>query len=161
MQAGVAQGGLISPVLFSLYMNDIPTPSCHVELAQYADDMALVATSRSPSLLVGYLEACLSRLELWIRDWRIAINISKSTAVLFVKAAKRMQKPRPVQFLGELIQWVETAHYLVVTLNTQLTWSAHINQVGKKAAQRLGMLGPLLNRRSGLVCCSTSSSSAL
>jgi hypothetical protein len=37
-----------------------------------------------------------------------------------------------------------------VTLDTQLTWSAHVNQVGKKAAQRLGMLGPLLNRRSGL-----------
>jgi hypothetical protein len=33
MRAGVAQGGLVSPVLFSLYVNDIPTPSRHVELA--------------------------------------------------------------------------------------------------------------------------------
>jgi hypothetical protein len=48
MRAGVVQGGLVSPVLFSLYVNDIPTPSRHVELAQYADDTALVATSRSP-----------------------------------------------------------------------------------------------------------------
>jgi hypothetical protein len=31
----------------------------------------------------------------------IAINVSKSTAVLFVKAARRIQKPRAVQFLGE------------------------------------------------------------
>jgi retron-type reverse transcriptase len=99
MRAGVAQGGLVSPVLFSLYVNDIPTPSHHVELAQYADDTALVATSRSPSVLVGYLEAYLGRLERWLRDWRIAINVSKSTAVLFVKAARRIQKPTPVQFL--------------------------------------------------------------
>jgi hypothetical protein len=56
MRAGVAQSGLISPVLFSLYVNDIPTPSRHVELEQYADDTALVATSHSPSLVVGYLE---------------------------------------------------------------------------------------------------------
>jgi len=35
------------------------------------------------------------------------------------------------------------------TLDTRLTWSAHINEVGKKVAQRLGVLGPLLNR-SGL-----------
>jgi hypothetical protein len=55
-----------------------------------------------------------------------------------------------VQFLGEPIQWVETARYLGVTLDTQLTWSAHVNQVGKKAARRLGVLGPLLKRRSGL-----------
>jgi hypothetical protein len=68
MRAGVAQGGLVSSVLFSLFVNDIPTPSHHVELAQYADDMALVATSRSPSLLVAYLEAYLGRLERWLRD---------------------------------------------------------------------------------------------
>jgi hypothetical protein len=70
--------------------------------------------------------------------------------VLFVKAARRIQKPRAVQFLGELIQWVETARHLGVTLDSQLTCSAHINQVGKKEAQRLGVLGPILNRRSGL-----------
>jgi hypothetical protein len=55
MRAGVAQGEIVSPVLFSLYVNDIPTPSRHVELAQYADDTALIATSRDPSLLFGYL----------------------------------------------------------------------------------------------------------
>jgi hypothetical protein len=56
MRAGVAQGGLISPVLFSLYVNDMPPPSYHVELALYADDTAIIATSRKPTLLVSYLE---------------------------------------------------------------------------------------------------------
>jgi hypothetical protein len=150
MRAGVAQGEIVSPVLFSLYVNDIPTPSRHIELAQYANDTALIATSRDPSLLVGYLEAYLGRLELWLRSWSIAINVSKSTAVLFAKAARRVRQPRPVQFLGEPIQWVKTARCLGVTLDTLLTWSAHVNQVRKRAAQGLGMLGPLLNRRSGL-----------
>jgi hypothetical protein len=145
MRAGVAQGELVSPVLFSLYINDIHTPSRHVELAQYADDTALAATPRSPSLLVVYLEAYLGRLERWLRDWRKAVKVSKSIAVLFVKAARRVQKPRPVDFFGELIQWTETARHLGVTLDTQLTWSAHVNQLGKKAAQILGELGPLLN----------------
>jgi hypothetical protein len=40
MRAGVAQGGIVSPVLFSLYVNDIPTPSRHVQLAQYADALS-------------------------------------------------------------------------------------------------------------------------
>jgi hypothetical protein len=150
MRAGVVQCGLISLVLFSLYENDIPTLYRHVELAKYADDTALVATSRSPSLLVGYPEAYLGRLERWLRDWRIAINGSKSTSVLFVKTARRIHKPRAVQFFGEPKERVKTARYLGVTLDTQLTWSAHVNQVGNKAAQRLGLLGPLLNRRSGL-----------
>jgi hypothetical protein len=37
----------------------------------------------------------------------------------------------------------------VVTLDARLTWSAHVNQLSKRAAQRSGVLGPL-NRRSGL-----------
>jgi retron-type reverse transcriptase len=40
IRAGVAQGGMISPVLFSLYVNDMLSPSHHVELAHYADDAA-------------------------------------------------------------------------------------------------------------------------
>jgi hypothetical protein len=98
MQAGVVQGGLVSPLLFSLYVNDIPTPSRHVELAQYAEDTALAATSRSPSLLVGYLEAWLGRLERWLRDWRIAINVSKSTAVLFLRPRDASKSPEQCSF---------------------------------------------------------------
>jgi hypothetical protein len=52
--------------------------------------------------------------------------------------------------LGEPIQWVDTARHLGVILDTRMTWSPHIVQVKKKAAQRLGLLGPLLHRRSGL-----------
>jgi hypothetical protein len=109
-----------------------------------------VVTSQGPSLLVCYLEATLGTLDVWLQEWRFPINASKSTALPFVKATRRIQIPRKLQFLGEPIQWVETFPYLGVPLDTQLTWSAHINQMGKKAAQRLGVLVSLLNRRSVL-----------
>ena len=53
----VAESGLVSPVLFSLNVNDVPSPSHHVELALYADERAVIATSRKPTLLVSYLES--------------------------------------------------------------------------------------------------------
>jgi hypothetical protein len=70
--------------------------------------------------------------------------------MFFAKAAWRVPRPLPVQFLGEPIEWVDTARYLGVTLDSRLTWRPHIVQVRKKASQRLGVLGSLLNRRSGL-----------
>jgi hypothetical protein len=109
MRAGVAQGGIVSPVLFSLYVNDMPSPSHHVELALYADDTAVIATSRQPALLVKYLETYLSYLERWLSEWRIAINVSKSSAMHFAKTERRVPKPRPVQLFGEPFQWVDTA----------------------------------------------------
>jgi hypothetical protein len=76
MRGRVAPGGLVSPALFSLYVNDMTAPFCHIELALYADDTALIATSRSSLLLVSFLETYLNRLEIWLRDWKIAINVS-------------------------------------------------------------------------------------
>jgi hypothetical protein len=57
-------------------------------------------------------------------------------------------QPQPVTLFGEPIQWVDTTRYLGVALDTQLTWSPHIDQITKKTAQRMGMLGPFLTRRS-------------
>jgi hypothetical protein len=69
-------GWTCPPVPFNLYVNDIPTPSRHVELAQYTDNTALEATSHSRSLLVGYLEAFLSVIWRPISlDWRAGYGI--------------------------------------------------------------------------------------
>jgi hypothetical protein len=69
MRDGLAKGGLVSPVLFSLFVNDIPTPSHRVLLALYAEDTAVITTFRISLLLVRYLETYFNRLELWLRDW--------------------------------------------------------------------------------------------
>jgi hypothetical protein len=67
-------------VFFSLYVNDIPKPSRFSPVIW-----------RPTSV-----------------DWRdgygISINVYKSTAVLFVKTAGRIQKPRGVHFLGDKTQ---------------------------------------------------------
>jgi len=139
MRAGVAQGGLISPVLFYLYVNDMPSPSHHVELALYADDTAIIARSLKPTLLVSYLESYLNDLQRWLSEWRIAIYVSKSTAIISARAGRRFIQPRPVTLLGEPIESVHTIRYLGVTLDEGLTWSPHIDQVRKKTAQRMGM----------------------
>jgi retron-type reverse transcriptase len=74
MRAGVAQGGLISPVLFSLYV-DMPSPSHLLELALYTDDMAIITTSRKLTLLISYLESYLNDLQRWLSEWRIPLSL--------------------------------------------------------------------------------------
>ena len=147
MGAGMGQGGILSPLLFSMYVNDMPSPSRHVELALSADDTAVVAMSRQPALLVKYIENYFSKLERRVSEWRIDINVSKSCAILFAQTGGHIPKSRAVQLFGEPIQWVEDARYLGVTLDKRLTRSKNIDQVRKKVAQGLG---PLQNRRSGL-----------
>jgi hypothetical protein len=73
--------------------------------------------------------------------------VSKSTAIIFSRAIRRFIQSRPVTPFWEPIEWVITTPYLGVTLDIRLNLSPHIDQVRKRAAQSLGMLGPLLNRK--------------
>jgi hypothetical protein len=146
------------PILFSLHADDMPTSSRHGNLRLYADDTALIATSRTPLHLVRYLVTYLNRLEHRLRDWRLAIGVSWCSLLRLRDASKD-----PGQIFGEPIQWVETARYLRVTLDTRLIRLAH-----KRSGElRLKDWVCLTHSLTGVaypsrtVCCSTSSSSVL
>jgi hypothetical protein len=110
-------GWVDTPVIVSLYVNDMPKPSHHVELALYADDTAFIATSRKLTLLVSYLQSYINDLQRLLSECRIAINISKSAAIIFARAVRRFIQPRPVTFFGEPIEWFDNTRYLRVTLD--------------------------------------------
>ena len=78
--------------------------------------------------------------ELWLREWTIIINMSKSTAILFAKAGKFIPKPQPAKLIGPHIHWVDTFRYHELNFDKRFTCSTHISQVRKKAAERVGML---------------------
>jgi hypothetical protein len=69
--------------------------------------MVIITTSHSPTLLISYLESYLNDLLWWLTEWRIAINVSKSTAIIYMRAGWRHVKPRPLTLFGEPIQWVD------------------------------------------------------
>jgi hypothetical protein len=71
----------------------MPSPSHHVELALYTDDKAVIAKPCKPTLLVSYLESYLNDLQWWLNEWRIAINVSKSSVIIFARAGRRFIQP--------------------------------------------------------------------
>nr|CAD7437709.1 unnamed protein product [Timema bartmani] len=64
--------------------------------------------------------------------------------------ADALAEPAPLRLFGEQVRWADSAKYLGLTLDTKLTWRLHCTERLTKAKQRLGILGPLLNRRSAL-----------
>lgn len=80
--AGVFQGALLSPALFSIYVADLPI-SPGVEVALFADDMLLMATCRAEKLVLIRLQRYMDGLQEWTNRWRIKINAEKGSDVLF------------------------------------------------------------------------------
>jgi hypothetical protein len=69
--------------------------------------------------------------------------------MLFAKAAWRIPRPRPVQFLGEPIEWVDTARYLGMTLDFTPDLAASYRRVQEESlpATRRAWLSPKQEKR--------------
>ncbi|KAL1122987.1 hypothetical protein AAG570_003311 [Ranatra chinensis] len=103
ISAGVPQGSLLGPVLFNLYINDLPETT-NTQVAMYADDTAFLAQSWKPGLVTNRLQEALNRAESWFSTWRMEINASKCAAILFTKRHKH--KPvGTLQIYGQPIPW--------------------------------------------------------
>ncbi|GBP57009.1 tRNA (guanine-N(7)-)-methyltransferase [Eumeta japonica] len=89
IRAGVPQGSCLSLELYAVYTNDIPTLRGHLEdwednvmLALYADDSAYFASSRRADLAAKRVQRIFDLLPEWLDKWRMAVNVSKTAALL-------------------------------------------------------------------------------
>ena len=81
---GVPQGSVLDPVLFSLFINDLPASlSSSVSCFFYADDLAICSSSLSVPTAVEATQGALFRLERWSEYWCLPLNPRKCEALFF------------------------------------------------------------------------------
>ena len=149
LHAGVPQGAILSPLLFSIYMNDICT-AVSENINLFADDTSLYVTDRSAALLPDRLQRAIDGVSTWFSTWLLSVNTLKS-AVMVLRSAKMPPVPLDVSIDGQMLPQVSTHRHLGLVVDEHLTWSAHVQSVTAKVSQRLGLLWRLRNRLSGLV----------
>ena len=141
IRAGVPQGAVLSPLLFNIYISDIPK-SAKTSLSLYADDIAIFSANKNVKYAYCELMRHIHLLETWLLTWRIKININKSCLIPFTW--KRNINLPPIQFYNDMIQWTNSAKYLGVTLDKKLLLKDHITSVLHKATAKYMILYPLL-----------------
>ena len=120
--AGVPQGSVLGPLLFSVYVNDAPREP-GVQMALFADDTAVYTADRNADRAILRLQRALDAYSTWTESWKVAVNDTKSSAVLF---SKRRKEPRGRVRLGRTyLPWSREVKYLGVHLDRRLTWRTH------------------------------------
>jgi hypothetical protein len=151
--AGVPQGSPSAPHLFIIYNNDMPIPQ-FCKIAVYADDTALISSVKNHDMskLAKRIALGLVELENYFSSWKIRLNQTKTEAILFSKSTKmgKLKNENKISFGGRLLEWKDYVKYLGVTLDSKLTFKAHIAESLLKARKAMSSLYCLLKRTSTL-----------
>lgn len=113
-QEGLPQGSVLAPVLFNLFINDIPKGE-QTQLALFADETAIISESLQLNLAKIYTQRHLEEIARYFHKWKIKINAAKTQTITLTK--RRGRPTEPLRIEGEEIRDAETLKYLGVVLD--------------------------------------------
>jgi ribonucleases P/MRP protein subunit RPP40 len=134
-QNGTPQGSVISPLLFLIMINDIPSGPEGVEMSLFADDSAVYMGHRNIKHLVDNIQQSVNTIHNWCNENGFKISLNKTTAVLFTK-----KKHLPVININidqNVIKMDNKAKFLGIIFDRKLTWKPHIEYIIERCKKKI------------------------
>ena len=135
---GVLQGSILGPLLFLIFINDLPQCLKHCKSILYADDTLLYYAERTENDLQVKINEDLNSLSQWLNNNLLTLNYEKTKFMIF--ANKKQSTKVDITIENKKVLQETSFNYLGVTLSSDLTWHNHINNIITKINQRLGVL---------------------
>ena len=151
VSSGVPQGSILGPLLFILYINDLPS-AVSSTMKIFADDVAMYCSVDSQSDCIAFQDD-LDLITDWCSKWQMRLNPSKCELLCI---SNKHTPTKPLCYINNhLPHWARSVKYLGVIVDTKLSWNSNVSHVSKKATRVLNLL-----RRHMLTCKASSKQKA-
>ena len=138
---GVPQGSILGPLLFLLYVNDLPTISSNLNFIQFADDTSIFIKGKSLIDISQTMSSEMINVTEWLRNNMLTLNLSKTKCMVMTSRGKRYNDTECNIIVENVtIELVTNYKFLGVVLDDKFTWKLHINHVTSKVSRGLGIL---------------------
>ena len=139
MDYGVPQGSILGPLLFIIYINDIPNIAEFAKFILYADDANIILTGDTIEEINNQLENLVFNLKQWVSCNGLALNLKKTKYIIFSRT-RNTELPQPLVISGTPIERVYESKFLGVIIDESLNWTRHIRTVEAKMARYIGIM---------------------
>ncbi|KAL0820148.1 hypothetical protein ABMA28_005307 [Loxostege sticticalis] len=148
---GCPQGGVLSPLLWSLVVDPIIVKlnKGPYYTVGYADDLVILARGRFPATVSDIMQKALSMLEEWCDENHLSVNPGKTTVIPFTRLRK-LTGLSTLTLYGQQLAWSKEVKYLGLTLDKELSWSKHQYNITMKALRVFGMCRTAYGKTWGL-----------
>ena len=139
---GVPQGSILGPLLFLLYINDLPDSLHDTTPCLYTDDTHIFTSAKDSEELTSNLNNDLNNISHWLISNQLQHHSSK-TKFMYVVSKHYLNKindDTPVMLNGQPIPRIHSIPCLGVALDETLSWEEHIEAICKKVCAGIGML---------------------
>ena len=143
MRQGVPQGGVLSPVLFNLYMAKMPMPPGNIKLITYADDSTVLYSGPKLDPLCLELNTYLGTLHEWFLNRNLQISAPKSSATVFTTFSNEVSKTLDININGQKVPTIKDPKILGVTYDPLLTFKNHATNLKEKLKSKNNILKAL------------------
>ena len=139
---GVPQGSILGPLLFLMYINDLPNCLRVAAPRMFADDTSITLSAKTVADLKLAVTSELNNLTCWLRANKLSLNVTK-TELMIIGSRQRLNaqcEEINISIDDRTIKRVDRTKSLGLTIDAQLSWSKHVDEISKKVSSAIGAL---------------------